>query len=98
LKELLILLCVLKVNRLIDWLLHTKTRQGIARKKSAQRHHVSRNPNQRIRCCSCFWFWLVLVPLFSSYTFLLHLNRVHPPPPISTLTNLLVIGCFHTGN
>ena len=49
------------------------------------------------RCCSCFWFRLVLVPLFSCYTFLLHLNRVHPPPPISTLTNLLVIGCFHTG-
>ena len=33
------------------------------------------------RCCSCFCFWFVLVPLFSCCAFLLSLNRGHPPRP-----------------
>ena len=36
------------------------------------------SPINHQKCCSCFCSWLVLVPLFSCYAFLLRLIRVHP--------------------
>ena len=40
------------------------------------------------KCCFCFCFWFVLVPLFCCYAFLVRLNRVHPPstPVLWTLS------------
>ena len=49
------------------------------------------------KCCSCFCFWFVLVPLFCCYAFLVLLNRVHPPStPVLWTLNVYLADRLYT--
>ena len=80
-------------SRIFFWSSNGGDRNGLARHSKASNKNHSRQNSAGLpacligRCCSCFCYRLVLVPLFSCCAFLLRLNQGHPPPP-STLVLL----------